>query len=314
MSRVAVIGAGAVGCYYGARLAEAGHDVCFLMRSDYDAVARDGLSIESVAGDLVLPQPSIARTSAEIGPVDWVVCALKATAIEDARDLIAPCLGETTRVLLLMNGLGLEERAAEWFGPHRVFGGLAFVGINRVEAGQIRHLYFGDVTLAHLEDDPAELAAAAALWADANVPTQTAASLLAARWTKLCWNIPFNGLCVTAGGVTVDRVMGDPVLHEAAARLMHEVIAAGNADLAAHGSETRIDETTLVPDLMERTVRIGVYRPSTMIDFVEGRPMEVEAMFGEPLRRASVLGVDTPLLALVTAQIRALDERATAQR
>ncbi len=310
MSRVAVIGAGAVGCYYGARLAEAGHDVHFLMRRDYDAVAVGGLRIESKDGDFALDRPAIARTSDAIGPVDWVLCALKATAIEEARALVAPCVGAETRVLVLMNGLGLEERFADWFGPARVFGGLAFTCINRGEPGTVHHLDYGPVTIGHLEDDSAALTAAAALWAGARVQVATSPSLLAARWQKLCWNIPFNGLAVTAGGVTTDRILGQPGLRAAAEATIREVVAAGNADLAAHGEAARHDADAMTRTMMTLTDAMAVYRPSTMIDFVEGRPMEVEAIFGEPLRRAEALGVATPYISLLTVQMRSLDRLA----
>lgn len=314
MSRVAVIGAGAVGCYYGARLAEAGHEVHFLMRRDYEAVAARGLRIESVDGDVFLDHPHIARTSAEIGAVDWVICALKATAVEEARDLVAPCVGEGTRILLIMNGLGLEERFAEWFGRSRVFGGLAFTCINRGEPGTVHHIDYGPVTLAHLEDDPAEIEAALALWRGAKVKTLGAPCLLAARWAKLAWNVPFNGLTVTAGGVTTDRVLEMPGLREAAHAVMREVIAAGNADLAAHGLDARLDEDAIVADLIGRTDVMAAYRPSTMVDFLAGLAMEVDAMFEEPLRRARALGVPTPYLALITAQMASLDRLAAERR
>ncbi|MGE3855681.1 MAG: 2-dehydropantoate 2-reductase [Dehalococcoidia bacterium] len=314
MSRVAIIGAGAVGCYYGARLAEAGHEVHFLMRRDYDAVAASGLRIHSVDGDVTLERPHIARSSAEIGPVDWVICALKATAIEETRDLVAPCVGEHTRILLIMNGLGLEDRFAEWFGAHRIFGGLAFTCINRGEPGHVHHIDYGPVTLAHLEDDPGELETAMALWRGAKVQTLSAPCLLAARWAKLAWNIPFNGLTVTAGGVTTDRVLGMPGTREAAHIVMREVIAAGNADLAAHGLAARLDEAAIVTDLIGRTDVMAAYRPSTMVDFVEGLPMEVDAMFAEPLRRARALGVPTPYLALITALMQSLDRLAEERR
>ena len=312
MSRVAVIGAGAVGCYYGARLAEAGHDVRFLMRRDYEAVARAGLRIESKDGDLALPHPAIARRSEEIGPVDWVLCALKATAIEQARALVAPCIGERTRVLLLMNGLGLEERFAQWFGGRRVFGGLAFTCINRGVPGVVHHIDYGPVTLAHLADDRRELEIAQALWRNTRVAVDSAPCLLAARWTKLCWNVPFNGLAVTAGGITTDRILAAPDLRAAAEALMRELVVAGDADLAAHALAVRLDAGAIVASMMTRTQAMTAYGPSTMIDFVEGRPMEVEAIFGEPLRRAAALGVPVPTLALLTAQLRALDAGRTA--
>jgi 2-dehydropantoate 2-reductase len=313
VSRVAVIGAGAVGCYYGARLAQAGHDVHFLMRRDHDAVAARGLRVESKDGDFALEHPAVARRSEEIGPVDWVICALKATAIEEARALVAPCVGPDTRVLVLMNGLGLEERFAEWFGAARIFGGLAFTCINRGEPGVIHHLDYGPVTIGHLQDDAFELEAARALWAGAQAEISTSPSLLAARWQKLCWNVPFNGLAVTAGGITTDQILGQPGLRAAADATIREVVAAGNADLAAHGEAARHDADAMSRTMITLTDAMAVYRPSTMIDFVEGRPMEVEAIFGEPLRRAQALGVATPHIALLTAQMRSLDRIARAR-
>jgi 2-dehydropantoate 2-reductase len=306
---VAIIGAGAVGSYYGARLAQAGHDVRFLMRRDYDAVRANGLRVLSVDGDFTLDRPTVARSSEQIGPVDWVLCALKATSIEAAPELVGPCVGETTRILALMNGLGVEERFAGWFGGERVFGGLAFTCLNRGQPGTVHHLDYGPVTIGHFEDDAAELELAAALWEDARVEVSTSPSLLRARWEKLCWNIPFNGLAVTAGGITTDRILAAPDLREAARAVMREVVAAGNADLAAQGSEERIDGAAVVERMFELTDAMAAYRPSTMIDFVEGRPMEVEAIFGEPVRRARALGVETPYMALLAGQMRALDDR-----
>jgi 2-dehydropantoate 2-reductase len=309
MSRVAVIGAGAVGCYYGARLAEAGHEVHFLMRRDYEAVRSGGLHIESVDGDVELGAPSVARTSAEIGPVDWVVCGLKATSMGAARELVEPCVGEGTRILALMNGLGIEEQFASWFPGTPVFGGLAFTCINRGEPGQVHHIDYGPVTVGHLGDDAEEIEAAVALWGGAKVEVSSAPSLLAARWQKLCWNVPFNGLTVTCGGVTTDVVMGDPELRAAAEGLMRELCEAGNADLAAQGNDARLDADAVVESMMTRTEAMAAYRPSTMIDFVEGREMEVEAIFEAPLRRASEVGVAVPLLAMITGQMKVLGTR-----
>jgi len=306
MSSIAVIGAGAVGCYYGARLAEAGHDVRFLLRRDYDAVAAHGLHVESIDGDIHLERPAIARASAEIGPVDWVLCALKATALEAARDLIAPCVGPDTRILALMNGLGVEEQFAAWFPGTPVFGGLAFTCINRGDPGRIHHIDYGPVTIGHLGDDPAELTRALELWAGAKVETATTPSLLAARWQKLCWNVPFNGLTVTCGGVTTDIVMGDPELRASAEGLMRELCAAGNADLETYGVADRLDADAVVDSMMTRTDAMAAYRPSTMIDFVEGREMEIDAIFEAPLRRAAGLAIATPLLAMIAGQMRIL--------
>jgi 2-dehydropantoate 2-reductase len=305
--RVAVIGAGAVGSYYGGRLAEAGHDVHFLMRRDYGAVTSGGLHCTSPDGGFSLPAPHVARTPAEIGPVDWIVCALKATSIEAVPELVTPCLASGTRIFVLMNGLGLEERFGEWFGRERIFGGMAFTCVNRGEPGRVHHLAYGAVTIGHLLDDPAEVDRALALWAPARVDVSGTTSLRKSRWEKLCWNIPFNGLCVAAGGVSTDIVVGDPGLRAAARDTMREVIAAGNADLESRDESARLDGDAIVERMFALTDSIGPYRPSTMIDFVEGRPLEVAAIFDAPLTRARQLDVPTPHLQILAALLTVLD-------
>ena len=307
MASVAVIGAGAVGSYYGARLAQAGHDVRFLLRRDYDAVAQRGLRIESHQGGFTLDRPTIARDPAVIGPVDWILCGLKTTSLDAAPSLIRPCLGPETRVLAIMNGLGIEERLAAMLGTDRIFGGLAFTCINRGEPGAVHHYEYGQVSIAHLHDDPAELDRALSLWDGATVDFSTASSVCRARWEKLCWNVPFNGLTVAAGAVTTEAIVTDPALRAEARALMEEVVAAGNADLAARDSGERIDGDEVITRMFTLTDVMGPYRPSTLIDFVEGRAIEVDAIFAEPARRARALGVPTPRLEQLTALLAALD-------
>lgn len=305
--KIAVIGAGAVGGYYGARLAEAGHEVHFLVRRDYHAVTAQGLKVTSPDGDFALAGPPIAKSSDEIGPSDWVICALKSSSLHDAHKLVQPCLGPGTRILVLMNGLGLEEHFAGWFGADCVFGGMAFTCINRGKPGYIHHMAYGTVTIGHFQDSAAELETALSLWSGSRVHVLPAPSLLRARWEKLCWNIPFSGLCVAAGGVTTDRVIQDPGLRAAAHHLMEEVISAGNADLESHGEKVRIDRNSMIDSMFTRTSTMGAYRPSTMIDYVDGKAMEIEYMFAEPLRRAESLYLQVPRLTLLTALLRSLN-------
>lgn len=160
---IAVIGAGAIGSYYGARLAEAGHDVRFLMRRDYQAVRMNGLKITSPDGDFTLTNPRVTLNSEQIGAVDWVICALKTTSVDEAKELVQPCVTADTRILVLMNGLGIEERFAEWFDSNRIFGGMAFTCINRGEPGYVHHSAHGPITIGHLQNDPVELETALAL-------------------------------------------------------------------------------------------------------------------------------------------------------
>ena len=236
-----------------------------------------------------------------------MICALKATAIDEAEHLVRPCVGPTTRILVLMNGLGLEERFAGWFGSKRVFGGLAFTCINRGDSGFIHHIAYGSVTLGHLENDSREIEAALSVWEPSRVTVISAPSLLRARWEKLCWNIPFNGLTVASGGVPTDRIVGDPDSRSVVRSLIAEVVAAGNADLTAHAKSERLDANSIADRMLELTDTMGPYRPSTLVDFVEGKTMEIDAIFGEPLRRARALVTATPQLDLLTAVLLDLD-------
>ncbi len=312
IQRVAVVGAGAVGGYYGARLAESGHDVRFLLRRDYDAVRRGGLHLSSHLGDLHLPSPTVGRTPQELaehGPVDWLLVGLKATGLADLPSLAGPLLSPETRVIALMNGLTIEQEIAELLPGREIFGGMAFIGVHRGEPGQILHLEFGALNLGHRGDDAAQLADAVALFAGSKVEIRPEPCLLKARWEKLGWNIPFNGLCVVAGGAATDTIMSTPPLRETAHRAMREVVAAGNADLAAQGETVRIDGDDLCHRYLTMTAGMGPYRPSTTVDFIEGRQMEVEAMFEAPARRASELGVATPTIDLLSAVLGELDGR-----
>lgn len=313
MSKVAVVGAGAVGTYYGARLAEQGHDVAFVLRSDYSAVAERGITVNSKDGDIRLHSPRITKDPVELAQTfqpDWILCALKATALPDAERLISPLIESDTRLLAIINGLGIEEEFAKWMDPKRVFGGLAFTCINRSEPSVIDHLDYGPLTITHLGDDPSELAIAMSLWEKVKVVTSVADSRLAARYLKLCWNIPFNGLCVLAGGVTTEVIMLDPSLRSLAEKIMREVIEIGNADLINLTGELAPQlDNRVIDELMTMTDTMIEYKPSTMIDFVEGREMEIDAIFQVALARGLALGVECVELQKMTKALHSISNQ-----
>lgn len=297
--RIALVGAGAVGLYYGTRLALAGEDVSFLLRSDFDAVRQRGIRLESVDGDAELPDPQAFREASEIGPVDWVIVAWKATANLYFAEVLAPLLHESTQVLTLQNGLGNCEALEEIVGPGRVMGGLCFVCLNRLEPGFVRHTAGGKVTIGEWSPEPGVPRAnrMAAAFSAAGVKAGAAENLERAQWRKLVWNVPFNGLAIAEGGVTTDRLLADPAIEADVEALMREVVDVANAKGLA------IDPGVVEFEI-ERTRPMGAYRPSSMIDFVEGRSVEYEAIWGEPLRRAKESGVAVPRLEALAGRIR----------
>jgi 2-dehydropantoate 2-reductase len=298
--RIAIIGSGSVGCFYGARLARVGHDVHFLMRRDYEAVRDRGLQVNSCDGDFHIAAQA-HRESDEIGEVDLVICALKATAMDVAEALIQPCVGKRTRILALMNGLGIEEQFAQWFGPERIFGGMAFVCINRGEPGIVHHLAYGRVAFGHLQDDLKAAGELAELFQQAGITSDVRPSLKQARWEKLMWNIPYSTLAITAGAVTTKEIVEDSGLEAMARTLMFETAHAGNAD------GCNIDVEGLSQKLIQNTSTMDAYRPSMLIDYLNKTELEVEAILGEPVRRAHAVGFDVPTIEAQYRLTRFLD-------
>ncbi|HEV8377470.1 MAG TPA: 2-dehydropantoate 2-reductase, partial [Tepidisphaeraceae bacterium] len=194
---IAVVGAGAVGAYYGGRLAQHGQDVHFLLRSDYAAVAKNGWTIRSCHGDFTLPPGSmhVYEKPGRMPRADLVIVTLKATANDQYQSLIAPLLKESTQILTLQNGLGNEDRLAELFGPQRILGGLAFTCIYRIAPGVIDHIDHGYIRLGEFVESGTKRAKAIAMMFNSSkVRCDVLSSLRAGRWEKLVWNIPFNGL------------------------------------------------------------------------------------------------------------------------
>lgn len=300
--RIAVVGSGAVGGYYGGRLAQHGHDVHFLLRSDYEAVRAGGWMVTSCDGDFVLPPQSLRvyNDPADMPKADLVFVTLKATANGQYERLIAPLLKPDTAVLTVQNGLGNEERLAELFGARRVLGGMAFACINRVGPGAIHHMDHGVIRLGEFGGGPSPRAGAvAALFRASKIACEVLPDLRFGRWQKLVWNVPFNGLGA-AMDCTTDQLMGPGPGVGLVRELMAEVVAAakGNGvDLPAGIVEKQIENT--------RTM--GAYKSSMQVDRQAGRPMEVEAILGEPLRAAGRAGVATPLLATVYRMVSAVD-------
>ena len=298
MKTFAIVGAGAVGSYYGGRLAAAGNDVSFLLRADYDAVKSNGLRVESIDGDFSLAEVSCARTAEEIGPVDVVIVAWKATSNEFAEEVLTPLLHEETLILSMQNGLGNLEHFGSLFGMERMLGAMCFVCLNRIESGFIRHTGGGMITIGEaLGGATDRLRDLAAIFEQAGIECRVSPDFVESQWRKLVWNVPFNGLCITEGGIDTGVLLAMPDGEARVRELMREVQAVARA----LGYEI---EDEFLEMQIERTYPMKDYRPSSMIDFVKGLPVEVEAIWGEPLLCARAAQVEIPRLVELDAEIR----------
>lgn len=300
LGRVAIVGSGAVGSYYGARLLEAGEDVHFLLRGDYDQVSQYGLKVTSVAGDFELKNVPCARSAEEIGPVDLVIVAWKATANEVAKEVLPPLLHKGTAILTLQNGLGNAEYYADLFGAERVLAGLCFVCINRLSPGVIHHSASGLIRVGEFSPERApvgRLALIEAAFQRANVPCEAVAELEKALWMKLVWNFPFNGYSIAKGGVDTRVLLEELGMEDQLREVMAEVVACA----AALG---HVIPDGFINHQIAITKPMGGYRPSSMIDYVEGRPVEVEAIWEQPVKVAHAVGVAVPRMEALLAEVR----------
>ncbi len=298
LGRIAIVGSGAVGSYYGGMLAHTGHDVHFLMRSDLEAVRTKGLTIHTGGEAIHVPAQAHATTE-DIGPCDLVIIALKATANASLSELIPPLLHERTGLVTLQNGLGNEEYLAERWGAERVMGALCFVCLNRTAPGEVSHIDHGTISIGEFRR-PASLRVRNLVGAfvTAGIEAKAVDTLVEERWRKLVWNVPFNGLSI-AGRATVADVLGDDALRSEARELMSDVL--DGARRLGHDIPDEFADFQI-----ERSASMGAYRPSSMIDWESGRAVEVEAIWGEPLRQGRAAGAAMPRLSLLYSLLRRL--------
>jgi 2-dehydropantoate 2-reductase len=316
--KIAVVGCGALGSYYGAKLCRDNRDVHFLLRSDYDVVRRKGVTIHSKEGDFNV-RPRCARAPDEIGVCDVVLIGLKTTANDQFPKLLPPLAGSHTALLTLQNGLGSEEALAKLFSVEQIMGGLAFVCLNRTAPGIVHHIDHGKIVIGEFQRWPEPRTHdIATMFRHAGVPCSVTDNLGCAHWDKLAWNIPFNGLGVASSAgcdafmekipvrrtgecLTTDKLLAHPEWSVIARELMMEVIRAGRAQ--GHKLPDSLVETQI-----QRTLTMGAYKPSTVLDFENGLALELQTLFLEPLRQARTAGVETPRLANLCRVLTLLSE------
>jgi 2-dehydropantoate 2-reductase len=301
IGKTALVGPGAVGGYYGAMLAQAGFDIRFLFRSTYESVTANGLWLVhhtegSRKSEVQNLQPY--RRAESVGECEWVVIASKATANRDLQKVLTPLVGEKTKFLTLQNGMGNVESLATQFGANRtILAGLCFTCINRTSPNVIESLLPGYVQFGQfggkMNEDCLRMVAA---FKESGVRVRSVDSLDEALWRKLCWNVPFNGLAIAGGGITTDLILADQDLTRRARALMLEV----QKGAAAYGIEI---EDAFIDRQFELTEPMGAYKPSSLLDYLKGKPVELNAIWGEALKRGQSKGVNMPELNLLLTQL-----------
>lgn len=299
--KIGIVGSGAVGSYYGAKLAHAGSDVHFLMRGDLTEVRRKGIFVRGDGENFRVSKVNCYSSTREIGPCDLVIIAVKTTSNSDLVDLVPPLLHKRTTLLTLQNGLGNEEFLAKHFGAERVLGGLCFIAVDRHSKTLVERYDYGLVILGEFgRPAQARTREVAAEFVRAQVKCSVRDDIALERWRKLIWNIPFNGLSIVAGGIDTAAIMGDKNLRPLTLDLMDEVIATANK--CGH-----VLPNDAWREHIRRSDAMSGYKPSTLQDWEAGKPLEIEAIWGEPVRRAHAVGAKMPRTEMIYELLKQMD-------
>lgn len=305
--KILVLGAGAIGGYYGARLVQAGGDLRFLVREKRAAqLATQGLVVKSPHGDITTPVRTVAAGDA-LPDVDLVLLTCKSYDLDAAIEAIRPAVSEHTLVLPLLNGLAHIERLQAAFGAGRVLGGTCVIPATLTAAGEVHHLgqphriSFGPLapTRAGARD---ELGALLALFERGGVEAALFDDMALALWEK------FVGLATLAAMTCLMRsAVGDIVAVPEGAELIDETLQACAATAAAAGHPPR--EAALAGTRALLTAPGSTLTASMLRDLEGGHRIEAEHVVGDMLARARAAGIDPGPLRLAAVHLRAHEQR-----
>ncbi len=301
--RYAIIGAGALGGLYGGMLAKAGFEVHFLLHSDYEHVLKHGWTVESTLGDFHLPSVHAHASIDSMPACDVTILGLKTTLNHLLPDLLPVPTREGGVVLVLQNGLNVEAKTAAIVGAERTLGGCCFLCSNKIGPGHIRHIDYGRIVFGEYDQTHGrDLTRAKRICDDlvaARIDANTTADLWTTRWRKLMWNIPFNGLSVALNASTRELI-DDPDASELAESIIREVHTAAT-QCGAVIPEEAIEMT------MDHTRDMVPYDSSMRLDYLARRPIEIEAIFGNPLKAAEQHGAEMPRVQMLYRELAFLD-------
>ncbi len=274
----------------------------FLLHSDYEHVLQHGLRVDSCDGNFVLPKVEAYGRVEDMPESDVILVGLKSVNNHDLLPrLLRPLVHEQTTVVLIQNGIGLEEDLQRIFPQLHIVAGLAFICSAKVGPGHICHQDFGALNLGNFSCPDERFQALLADLQDAGL-TAAQVPYLEARWRKAVWNMPFNGMTVALNTSTTE-LLQMPATRKLIYDQMMEVIGAARA----LGVEALTSE--FADKMMAMTDKMVPYSPSMKLDFDNGRPMEIEYLYTRPIAEARKAGFDMPKLAMLEAELRFIENR-----
>ena len=299
---ILIVGAGAIGSFYGAILKKAGCPVSTVLRSEYDVVKADGIRISSPLGDLSYRPDHVYRDgdTPEQTP-DYLILCVKVLPGVDRAALVKPWMGSNTRLVLIENGLDIERELADAYPDNPIISCLAFIAASRTEPGVVEHKAYGKLVMGRYpegsDDNCRQLSQ---LFIDGGINIDLTEQVVGERWRKCLWNTPFNPLSVIANGADTATILDTEGGEELIRAMIREVM-----DVAA--AEGYPMDEKVIEQNIEGTRKMPPYKNSMALDYLHGRPIEREAVLGNVVAIAQRHGIPVPHLntVLVTLKMRA---------
>ncbi len=299
--RYGIIGSGAIGGYYGAKLARAGQEVHFLLRSDYEYVKQHGLQVDSCDGSFHLADVNAYLHTEDMPQCDVVLVCLKSVNNSKLQSLLPPLLHDHTLVVLIQNGIGVEEDVQKMFPDVQLAAGLAFICSAKTQPGIVNHQFYGNINFANYScRDEALMQAVVDEFREAGIETALV-EYHEARWKKAVWNMPFNGMTVALLTQT-DLLMKNPSTRQLIREQMMEVVNA-----AQHLGVKNVD-AAFADKMIAMTDSMIPYSPSMRLDYDFHRSMEIYYLYTRPIEMARAAGYRMPKLEMLEAELRFLEE------
>lgn len=300
--KYAVIGTGAIGGFYGGRLMRAGNEVNFLLHTDYEYVRENGLQIDSCDGSFHLDHVKAFRKTADMPEVDVILVCLKSTREHLLKEMLPPIINNNPLVVLIQNGIGLEDDLHAIFPELQIAAGLAFICSGKVGPGHIDHQCYGSINIGNYScHDDALMNQFISDLKAAEIEVNTV-EYLEARWKKAVWNMPFNGMTVALDTMT-NKLLENPSTRQLIRDQMMEVVGAAKA-LGVNG----VDEA-FVEKMIQMTDAMTPYKPSMKLDFDNHRPMEIDYLYSKGIQQAANAGYHMHKLEMLEQELRFLEEQ-----
>ena len=295
-----VIGAGAVGGYYGSKLVNVGKEVHFLFHKHFDYVKQHGLQVDSCDGSFHLDDLNAYQHAEDMPQCDVVLVGLKTVNNHLLPHLLPPLLKKDALVVLIQNGIGVEEDLQKLMPNVQLAAGLAFICCAKSQPGLIEHQCYGYINIGNYSSQNTSVIDTVVNdFREAGVDANEV-EYLEARWKKAVWNMPFNGMTVALNTQT-DLLLQNPHTMQLIKDQMLEVIQ------AAQACGVKNIDNTFADKMIDNTLNMTPYSPSMKLDFDYYRPMEIEYIYSRPIQEARKAGYRMAKLEMLEAELRFME-------